>query len=326
MRSLLLSTSLLIAPAAALADPPQCALPPAALASAATPPAAPTDSAVSARAVTSAQAADLPGMPPRIGADQIGRVPALQRIASNGAELFDLGREHGLQGVFARHGNAFQVFYITADGQAEIGGVMWSADGKNLTRDRVAPIEGAIPTVTIGAPSAQLAATSTASPPSVAAASVQRLGVSPLEAVRATSFGTVGNATAPKLYVFIDPLCSFSVRAMDQLRPYVASGRVQLAVIPLSVLDYEDQGRSTPVAKAMLSLAPDAMVAAWSGGRLNGPADPAADSRLAANMQAAEAIGLKGTPTFVWRKADGSEGRADGLPDYLDALVASLGS
>ena len=52
---------------------------------------------------------------------------------------------------------------------------------------------------------------------------------------------------------------------------------------------------------------------------------PDADARLAANMQAAEGIGLRGTPTFVWRKADGTEGRADGIPGDLDALVASIG-
>ena len=113
---------------------------------------------------------------------------------------------------------------------------------------------------------------------------------------------------------------------MDQLRPYIASGRVQVAVIPLSVLDYEDQGRSTVAAKAMLSLPTNRMVAAWGSNWLNGPVDPAADHRLAANLATAQAIGLRGTPTFVWRRADGTEGRSDGMPDNIDALVASLGS
>ena len=89
-----------------------------------------------------------------IGADRIGRVPALRRIASNGAQLLDLGVQHGLQTIFARNGSTFQVFYLTPDGQAAVGGVMWDAAGHNITRGQVAPIAGTIPTVTIGSPAA----------------------------------------------------------------------------------------------------------------------------------------------------------------------------
>jgi thiol:disulfide interchange protein DsbG len=112
---------------------------------------------------------------------------------------------------------------------------------------------------------------------------------------------------------------------MEQLRPYVASGRLQLAVVPVSVLDPEDGGRSTLLAKAMLSLRRDTMVAAWNGHNLTNEAEPAADMRLAANQAAARTIGLRGTPTILWRRVDGTEGRADGLPGNLDALVASIG-
>jgi thiol:disulfide interchange protein DsbG len=43
-------------------------------------------------------------------------------------------------------------------------------------------------------------------------------------------------------------------------------------------------------------------------------------------MATAHAIGLKGTPTFIWRKPDGTEDRVDGIPVDLDALVSSVGS
>jgi len=310
MRSLLLASTLLAVPGLALADPPQCALP-----------SAPA-TAVSLPAPASAPAREAdqnpPGQPPLISAEEIARVPALQRISSNGAQLLDLGTEHGLRGVFARRGDVFQVFYITADGQAAVGGIMWSAAGKNLTRARVAPIDGVIPTVVVGTPGS--------SPP--AARPVPASMPAPVPALKATettTFGLAGDAKAPRLWVYIDPLCSFSVRAIDQLRPYVANGRVQIAVVPLSVLDPEDQGRSTLAAKAMLSLPPDQMIASWEASKLSGPADPAAGTRLASNMAAAEAIGLRGTPTFVWRRADGSEGRFDGLPDNLETIIASMG-
>lgn len=255
--------------------------------------------------------------PAVISPDEIDRTPALRRIASKGAQLLDLGTEHGLRGVFARQGDTFQVFYLTPDGQAVIGGVMWDASGRNVTRQQVTPVDGAIPTVRIGTPSP--------GPPRASTTATAPAATSLLAALERITAGTAGDVRAPKLWVYIDPLCSYSVRAMDQLRPYVAAGRVQLAVVPLSVLDYEDQGRSTLAAKAMLSLPAGEMVAAWGANKLTGPADPAAGVRLATNMASAEAIGLRGTPTFLWRTADGKEGRADGLPDNLEAIITAMG-
>ncbi len=234
-------------------------------------------------------------------------------VAMASGNVKKLGRFHGLQAIFVPNGKQFQVFYATPDGQRVIPGAMFDAAGKNLTRDHVASIPGAIPTVVIGDEAPR--------PPTQVPSAPESI----LKAMDSTTFGTTGLPSAPRLWVFIDPLCSWSVRAMEQLRPYVASGRLQLAVVPVSVLDREDAGRSTLMAKAMLSLPRDAMVAAWSGNKLPDAAEPSADLRLAANQAAAGIIGLRGTPTILWRKADGTEGRADGLPSNLDALVASIG-
>jgi len=174
-----------------------------------------------------------------ISADEISRVPALRRIASAGARLTDLGTEHGLRTIFARNGQSFQVFYLTPDGQGAVGGVMWDAAGRNITRQQVSSIDGAIPTVTIGA--------APTAPPQMP----QTTSTSALQAVASTIHGTTGVASAPRLWVLIDPLCSFSVRAMEQLRPFIASGKVQVAVVPLSLLDYEDHGRSTIAARVV---------------------------------------------------------------------------
>jgi thiol:disulfide interchange protein DsbG len=248
-----------------------------------------------------------------ITADEISRVPALQRIASRGAQLTDLGTEHGLRSVFARSGQTFQVFYLTPDGQGAIGGVMWDAAGHNITRQTVSQIDGAIPTVTIGV----------ASPPT-SQATPETAPSPPLWSVATTTYGTTGAATAPRLWVFIDPLCSFSVRAIEQLRPFIAAGKVQVAVIPLSLLDYEDHGRSTVAAKVMLSKDKDHMVDAWTSNSLTGETDATSTATLQANMAVSEALALRGTPTFYWRKADGSEGRQEGLPNDIGDMIASI--
>ena len=310
MRYLIFGSLLLLAPASAVAQ--TCAVPPdqrpAAVVQPATFPETPSPEGERTTAATGAMTVHA------LISSEIAVVPALKRIASNGAELSDLGIQHGLRTIFARNGDTFQVFYLAPDGQAVVGGVMWDETGHNITRDQVAPIPGTIPTVKIG----------TTAAPSQTIAVTSNPDASLLKLVAGMTYGTIGPAAAPRLWMFVDPMCAFSIRAMQLLRPYVEAGRIQLAVIPLSVLDYEDQGRSTPAAEVMVSFPADQMVAAWTGQQLTGTPPAAAANVLQANMAGAAAIHLRGTPTFVWRKSDGSVGRADGLPEDIGTMISSI--
>lgn len=231
--------------------------------------------------------------------------------AMAGGRVTELGVLHGLPGFFVPNGDRFQVYYATPDMRRVIPGAMFDASGKSLTRDQVASIPGAIPTVVLGDVPGQ--------------AAVSQVSPGPLlEAVGTAAYGTAGPASAPRLWVFVDPYCGVSVRALQHLAPYAAAGRVQIAVVPVAVLDREADGRSARAAKSLLTFSPDDLVAAWTARRFDVAAGPEAQARLARNAAVAAAIGLRGTPTFVWRKADGTEGRADGLPDDLGALVASV--
>ena len=214
-----------------------------------------------------------------------------------------------------RSGAQFQVFYIAPDKDRVIPGVMWDAAGKDLTRDQVANVPGAIPTVVVG--DVPVAQGGSSQPPVT--------GASALPLLEKASYGTVGAASAPHLWMLIDPQCIYSVRAYQMLHPFIEAGKVQLSIVPLSVLDYEDKGQSTKSALALLSKPADQIAAAWQAGSVNDPPVVAAAGRLQANMAIAQAIGLQGTPTLVWRKADGTEGRVDGVPTNVEALIASIG-
>ena len=227
-----------------------------------------------------------------------------------GDNVTELGTEHGFRGLHVRSGPQFQVFYVTPDQQRVIPGVLYDADGKDLTRQQVANIPGAIPTVVVGT-------AEPGQPPSPAAP------VLPL--VMQASAGTIGPASAPHLWMLIDPQCIYSVRAYQALQPHVAAGRLQLSLIPVSILDHEDQGQSTRSALGLLSKPAAQMAAAWQSGNLSGPPAPEAAERLRANMAISQAIKLTGTPLLIWRKTDGSEGRIDGMPSNIEALLASIG-
>jgi thiol:disulfide interchange protein DsbG len=113
---------------------------------------------------------------------------------------------------------------------------------------------------------------------------------------------------------------------MQQLAPFVAAGKVRLNVIPLSILDGEDNGMSTRSALNLVSTPSDQLVAAWETGHMAGTPAADASGKLQVNMAAAAAIHLQGTPTLIWRKPDGSAGRLDGVPPDIGGLVASIGS
>jgi thiol:disulfide interchange protein DsbG len=234
-------------------------------------------------------------------------VVQLQSVAAN--NITDLGEAHGFHTYFVRSGQQFQVFYATPDGQGLIPGVMWDASGKDITRQQVALIPGAVPTVQIGAD-----AGAPAKPGEV------------VSLFSKATYGTEGSAAAPRLFMLMDPQCIYSIRAFQALQPYVQSGQIQLSIIPLSVLDYEDHGQSTRSALALLSDPPDQIVGAWQSGSESNTPDPNAQNRLATNMAIAQAVGLKGTPMFWWQKPDGTSSHLDGLPPDIGAFVAGLRS
>ena len=79
------------------------------------------------------------------GAPLAMSVDQLTRLAAN--EITQLGRVAGFDGLFVRSGGHFQVFYSSPDGQAVVPGILRSAEGKNLTRQQMQGVPGAIPTV-----------------------------------------------------------------------------------------------------------------------------------------------------------------------------------
>ena len=243
-----------------------------------------------------------------------------QLQATAGRQLQTLSEQHGLPVYFLHNGPKFQVFYATPDHQRLIAGVMWGPHGENLTQTAIAGIPGTTPTVTIGnvpqgAAASPAADTVSVNPPA-----------SLLAVAEHTTYGSVGNDKAPQLWMFIDPQCSFSVRAMQDLQPYLAGGRVRLNIIPLSILDSEDHGLSTHSARGLINAGRDGMVQAWETGRMPDGGGPEITAKLNGNMQAAAAAQVRGTPTFVWRKSDGSVGRMDGIPNDVGAMIAAIGS
>ncbi|MBV1834143.1 thiol:disulfide interchange protein [Novacetimonas pomaceti] len=223
-----------------------------------------------------------------------------------GSRAHDLIPVDGIRGMFVRTDNRFQVVYATPDGKAAVAARMWGATGHDITKDQIRDIPGAVPEITISTPSSD---------------ANEQAGLQGL------SGGLTGTPSAPEVIMFIDPQCIYSTKAMHMLQPAIDAGKVRLKIVPLSLLDYEDNGASTVNAKAMLSLPENEMAQAWVNGRLNpGLAAPEPDSgeKLARNTRIARQIGLTGTPTFVWMHRNGGIGQIDGVPTDVATFLTSV--
>lgn len=245
--------------------------------------------------------------------EDVARMPALQAIARAGAKLYELTLlpdAEGWRTVFAINGTSFQLFYVPPHGGIAVRGIAQGRGGENLSEEQTKDIPGVVPTVAIrdGAPLVDGSVFKTAA---------------------STTHGMWGREGAPLVYVFIDPLCAYSLRTAQLLRPAVEAGRVRVALIPVAVIDHETQGRSTPAAEHMLTLKPDEMATDWlehwqdwAQGNAAGKVDP---HKLRNNQAAARAIKLAGTPTLVWLQPDGTEGRLNGVPADLDRFLQQVG-
>nr|WP_243429859.1 thiol:disulfide interchange protein [Acetobacter sacchari] len=224
--------------------------------------------------------------------------------ALSGKRATELAPWHGIRGMFLQNGDHFQVIYATPDGQAAIAGSLWDASGHDVTREQIRSIPGAVPTVRMDA------------------------GQITQAALTGLHGGEIGSANAPEVVMLIDPQCMYSIRAGHSLMTAVQAGQLRLKIVPLSLLDYEDHGESTINAKAMLSFPENEMASAWLNGRLNARADTPADTAtkfLADNAAFAKGVDLKGTPTFLWIRRDGSLGRYEGNPRDIAAFLAEVG-
>lgn len=267
---------------------------------------------------------------PVIGAEEIARSPALTRIASKGATLLDLGTDDGIRTVFAYLGESMEVFHVTGSGRYAVrsGRLMDMAEPdpakRDLTMRRASIIPGVLPAVDMrGQPASQEGAQATAPQ--------AQDGNTVLAQLEKADYGVAGRPDAPRLYAFIDPLCSFSVRLIEALRPHIAGGRIQVAIVPLALIDHETAGRSTPAAQTLLSQPSEAMDSSWRGmvdavrakrADTFAPTDEGR-SRLARNMALAASLQVQATPTLVWRQADGTPRAQMGGQD-IDRVIASL--
>jgi thiol:disulfide interchange protein DsbG len=74
--------------------------------------------------------------------EALASMPFVQRVASAGAVVRDLGSSHGMHAIAARSGDQFMLFQVTPDGGAAVSGQLlsWSRRSSRRSRAAISPI------------------------------------------------------------------------------------------------------------------------------------------------------------------------------------------
>jgi thiol:disulfide interchange protein DsbG len=135
-----------------------------------------------------------------------------------------------------------------------------------------------------------------------------------------------GRATAPLLYVFADPNCSFCYGFYQMAEPLVSSGRLQLRWVMVAFLQSSSAAKATAILSARNPLTAlhqdeDRFDTAHEAGGIapSRSQDKALQEVLQAHESAMDAVGGNGTPTLLYRDAQGRWAAVVGLPtsDWL---------
>jgi thiol:disulfide interchange protein DsbG len=228
--------------------------------------------------------------------------PALQTLQKKGGVVGQsfIGPD-GLTGWVITYNGKTLVVYTTSSGNYVLNGELIDQDGNNLTTQYA---QRYVP------------------PPDLAKL------VATLEQDR--TLVDEGEAKAPPLYVFADPNCIYCNQFWNDIRPFVASGKVRIHWAMVSFLKQSSPGRATAILTAKDKLAAFTLdeskfdKANEEGGIP--PVDPMpVEVRAALTTHSSEmfSAGGQGTPLLVFRSG-GKWYWLEGLPKDMQAFVDGL--
>ena len=236
--------------------------------------------------------------------------PELEALQKSGTKLTYLGNDGGVDAYLGENSvGKMQVFYITPDGKHMIAGLMFRADGVNVTGLQVARMEQRLH-------------------PNAASPYLSKMDQKAfLAEFNKAAWFTIGKDDLPMLYMVVDPQCPYCHKAWSEIKDRIAQGKFSARIVMTSILDGSDP-------KAASILGRKNPGAAWLRGEGSSeivdvqpaPADEMARGKAALTLNKAFSgkIKLTGTPFLAYVGKDGKFYSIDGLPDDLDGFLAHL--
>jgi thiol:disulfide interchange protein DsbG len=154
--------------------------------------------------------------------------------------------------------------------------------------------------------------------------------VAQMQSASAVVEGASGSSVKSTIYVFMDPNCIYCHLTWKALQPYESAG-LQVHWIPIAFLKPDSTGKAAALIQAqdapalLKTLEANYSEKTESGGIAPLASIPAAtQAKLDANFNIFKNANFDGTPTIIYKKADGTWADVDGFPK-LRTLPTLLG-
>ncbi|MBL8640021.1 MAG: thioredoxin fold domain-containing protein [Alphaproteobacteria bacterium] len=270
----------------------------------------------------------------------------LETMVAQGAQIRYLGRQFALDGWVTIKDGQEQYFYVTADGQALLMGILFNNKGDvvtlqqiNALRDKEGPALDRLAGYAAPPPqekyqeqaaaaqnSANMTGGTTGSnPQDILKNAAKSKAEQFYMAAESANWVEIGQKSAPLVYMFMDTECVHCHDFLNDFRKsgYLDKGMVRLRLIPVGVINE----KSAPEA-AMLLASPDPQKALYD--HLDG--NPAALSATAQtniqgvdrNLAILQDWKIDSTPLSVYKDMNGKIKILQGRPKDVKNLVAEL--
>lgn len=254
--------------------------------------------------------------------DPLPELPApIQNLVDEGAQIRYLGKDHGLDGWLTIKNGVEQYFYVQPDRSAFTMGVLFDNTGKLVTVEQVGRLrsEGDTLLDTLAEfPIPEDNATENG------AFEFKTPAEQMFSDIEKSNWVTLGNASAPVLYSFIDPQCPHCHDFVQKLRDggYLKDGKIQLRMIPVG---FREETR----AQAAFLIATPNPQERWlkhmDGDETALPAKSEINQQgVQRNLSVMQAWKFDVTPMIVYRGRNGEVKIVRGTPSDLDTVINDL--
>ncbi len=249
----------------------------------------------------------------------------IQNLVNDGAQVRYLGRDHGFDSWLTVKNGQEQYFYVKPDGSAFVMGVLFDNKGKLITVDQVQRLRSQGDDLLETLADDNLTGFDTREDGS----SEERFASdSPSERlfrdIEESNWVSLGDNDAPVLYSFIDPQCPHCHSFINDIRPSVERGEVQVKIIPVG---FKDETRAQA---AFLIAAPDPEKRWYrhlSGDETALPAKSEINQQgVQRNLAIMQSWKLNVTPMIIYRSKDNTVKLVRGKPKDLNAVISDLGA
>lgn len=262
--------------------------------------------------VAFAQNTDLPKLPEPI-----------KNLASEGAQVRYLGRDHGLDAWVTVKNGQEQYFYVMPDQEAFIMGVLFDKSGKLVTVDQVKRLQDQGDQL-IDTLSDEEFAGLKKNAGDKDAFEFKTPSEQLFSDIENSNWVGLGSSNAPIMYSFVDPQCPHCHKLIQDMRAsYIDNGKVQMRIVPVG---FKEETRKQ---SAFLLAAPNPQerwFAHMDGDTEALPAkEDISDQGVQRNLSIMQSWKFSVTPLIVYRNVNGIVKIIRGGPKDMNAVMSDLG-